>query len=220
MLRTFVAYAHCLAESLALERPEAQAAVPRVTGGEHLDRALSRGRGVVLVTAHTGAWDAMARWLARDRAVPVAIVMAAELDARARALHDGVRERAGVQIVHAGADPFAALALLRRLRDGGVVALQLDRSASPETSIDVTLGGTPFRVPEGPFRLSSMSGAPLVPVFARRVGYFRYEIEVRPAIEVPPRAGHAELLRAASAAAGEMEAFLHRNATEWFHFSG
>lgn len=219
MLRTFVGYAHCLAESLALERPEAQAAVPSVKGGGHLDAALRAGRGAVLVTAHTGVWDAMARWLARDHAIPVSIVMAAEEDARARALHDGVRERAGVRIVHAGGDPVKALGLLRELRKGGIVAIQLDRPTSREAALDVTLGGAPFSVPEGPFLLASLAGAPVVPVFARRVGYFRYELEARPAISVPPHAGRPELLRAATAAVGEMEAFLQRNATEWFHFS-
>lgn len=218
VFRTFIRYAHCLAESLALERPEAQAAVPSVQGGAHLDAALRSGHGAVLVTAHTGAWDATARWLARDRVVPVSIVMAAEEDERARALHDGVRERSGVRIVHIGSDPVKALGLLRQLRAGGIVAIQLDRSASG-ASLDVMLGGAPFSVPEGPFVLASLTGAPIVPVFARRVGYFRYELEVRPAIAVPPHADRAALFQAATAAAAEMEAFLRQNATEWFHFS-
>ena len=66
VLRTFVAYAHCLTESLAVERPEAVAAVPTVRGAEHLRAALAGGRGAIIATAHAGAWDAAARFLARD----------------------------------------------------------------------------------------------------------------------------------------------------------
>ena len=220
VLRTFVSYAHCLAESLAMDRPEAHSAEPAVVGVEHLDAALAGGRGVVLVTAHTGAWDAAARSLTRDRDLEVTVVMAAEPDADARMLHDSVRGRAGISIVHSGQEPLDALKLLRRLRDGGAVAVQLDRAASADGNLRPLLGGVPLPVPEGPFRLASLSGAPIVPVLARRVGFFRYEVHVRPPIFVQRRADPRELARAASAAVSEIERFLQQNATQWFHFSG
>ena len=218
VVKTFVAYAHCLAESLAMERPDAQRAEPLVHGAEHLATAIGEGRGVVIVTAHTGAWDAAARWLGRDYAADVLVVMAAESNDRARELHDGARTRAGIRVLHVGRDALDALPLLGHLRRGGIVALQLDRPGDPATAIDVSLPDGRFLVPEGPFRLAMLARAPVVPIFARRTGYFRYEIDVRPGIRLPRRASIDEVSRAATLATQEMNRFLRNNPTEWFHF--
>jgi phosphatidylinositol dimannoside acyltransferase len=219
VLRTFVAYAHCLTESLAMERPEAKVAEPHVLGGDHLRGALVGGRGCVIVTAHTGAWDAAARWLVRDHGLDVMLVMAAETDAHARAFHDGLRARLGVRVAHVGGHPLDALPVLRHLRRGGVVAVQLDRIATRETSVPVTLGGRPFEVPAGPFHLAMHARVPIVPVFTRRLGYFRHEIHVRTPIFAAPSSGEAGVALAAAAATAEMERFLRENPTQWFHFS-
>jgi lauroyl/myristoyl acyltransferase len=219
VVRTFVAYAHCLAESLAAERPEAAKAVPSVEGAEHLAEAIARGRGVVLVTAHTGTWDVAARFLGREYGMDVVLVMAKEEDERARALHDRVRSKGGgLRVIHVGAHPLDALPLLGHLRSGGVIAAQLDRTLGAETSLDVSLGGEPFRVPEGPFRLAALSGAPVVPAFVRRLGYFRYEIRVCPALALSRRPAPEEVLGAARRATADMEQFLLENPTRWFHF--
>src|SRR5258708_33884140 len=96
VLRTFVSYAHCLAESLAMERPESHRAKPTVIGAEHLDSAPRAGRGAVLVTAHTGAWDAAARAPTEERHVGLTVVMAPEPDPAARGLHDPRRSRPAI----------------------------------------------------------------------------------------------------------------------------
>jgi lauroyl/myristoyl acyltransferase len=217
--RTFVAYAHCLAESLAAERAEARDASPMISGREHFDEIMARGRGGIVVTAHTGAWDLIARWLSREHAVDVLVVMQGEANEGARALHDGVRTRAGLRVAHVGSHPLDALPLLSQLRRGGVVAVQLDRIGRAESAVAVDAGGEPFLVPEGPFRLAALCGAPVVPVFARRLGYFRYEVVVRPAIEVARGGDAGDVRRAAELAASEMLAFLRQNPTQWFHFS-
>lgn len=219
VVRTFVAYAHCLAESLAAERPDAQNAMPFIVGREHFDEIVARGCGGVVVTAHTGAWDLIARWLGREHAIDVLVVMQEEPSAPARELHDGVRARAGLRVAHVGAHPLDALPLLSHLRRRGIVAVQLDRTGRAEACLDVSLAGSTFRVPEGPFRLASLCGAPVVPVFARRLGFFRYEVVIRPAIEVPRGADRTAIRRAAEQATAEMARFLRENPTQWFHFS-
>jgi KDO2-lipid IV(A) lauroyltransferase len=216
--RTFTAYARCLAESLAADRPEALAARRRLRRGAALLDELRQGRGMVVVTAHTGAWDVGARLLASDFGARLAVVMAPEPDARARALHDHVRQRSGVQIVHVGEHPLDALPLLRHLRSGGVVAAQIDRGAPSARAIGVTLFGRPFDVPEGPFSLAARAGVPVVPMFSRRIGFFDYEFSVGPALVLPRRPTASELGRAAEQCAAEMERFIRAHPTQWFHF--
>lgn len=123
-------------------------------------------------------------------------------------------------MVHRGGDPRDALDLLTRLRRGGIVAIQIDRAGGRARSISVDFGDRHFAVPKGPFQLATLTGAPLLPVFVRRQGYFEYEVEVRPAIHLGRKADPTEIQRAAASAVGEMEDFLRRNATQWFHFSG
>jgi KDO2-lipid IV(A) lauroyltransferase len=218
VVRTFVAYAHCLTESLAVERPEAVAAAPRVHGEAHLRAVLEGGRGAIIATAHAGAWDAAARFLARDHRANVLVVMARESDSGARGLQDVLRERSGVRVAHVGGHPLDSLKVLGHLRRGGLVAVQLDRIADLETAMDVTLGGHPFRVPAGPFRLAKLANVPILPVFTRRTGYFRHEVEIQAPIHVAS-GGEEAIAAAAEQATRAMERFLTENPTQWFHFS-
>jgi KDO2-lipid IV(A) lauroyltransferase len=219
VVQTFTSYAACLAESLGIERADAEHTELTLHGGEHLQSALDAGRGVILVTAHIGPWDCAARLLARDFRADVLVVMLAESDAAARRMHDSVRERSGVRVMHVGDHPLDALPLLRHVRNGGVVAIQLDRAAPGGRHLDVVLFDAPAHLPEGPFRLAALSGAPIIPIFAHRRGYFRYEFSVAAPITVPRHATPLELTRAAASAASTMQAFISRHPTEWFHFA-
>ena len=220
VMKTFADYARCLAESLAMERPEALAATRRIRGEEYLEQAAATGRGIMLVTAHAGPWDAAARLLAGDQRADVMVVMVPEHDERARRLHDRVRERAGLRVAHVGVHPLDALPLLRHLKGGGIAAAQLDRVPGSARAIEVSLFGAPFRVPEGPFRLAAMAGAPVLPLFVRRVAHFDYEFWVAPPLLLGRRPSSSELKTAAQSAATEMERFIRAHPTQWFHFEG
>jgi KDO2-lipid IV(A) lauroyltransferase len=81
------------------------------------------------------------------------------------------------------------------------------------------LFGRDFEVPEGPFRLARLAGAPLIPLFAVREGYFDYTIEVEPAIALGPSASSEALGEAAQSAARALERFVRAHPTQWFHFA-
>lgn len=215
--RTFQNYASCLTESLAAGRSDAKQARVLVKGREHL-AALGGARGAVVVTAHVGPWDAAARLLGAEQGVRVAVVMEAEPDPGARALHDEVRRRAGVEVFTVGEGPLDGLPLLRHLRGGGVAAFQIDRRAPSGRSLQATLFGRPFAVPEGPFRLAALAGVPILALFSSRTGYFAYTVEAGPPVECGRPVVEAELESAAREVAGRLEAFIARHPTEWFHF--
>jgi KDO2-lipid IV(A) lauroyltransferase len=217
--RAFMQYAHCLAESLASGRPEAAYARCRFKEPGQ-GEALRSERGLVVVTAHAGAWDAAANMLARDFDKPVTIVMRPEASAGARAVHAAVRAQRGVEVVHVGQDATDALPLLRRLRGGGVVAFQIDRVPPGTRGLAVELFGRPSQVPEGPFRIAALAKVPLLPLFVRRVGHFDYELWGGPALSVPPRPSHAQLRAVAAKATWELERFLRAHPTQWFCFDG
>ncbi|MBN1609887.1 MAG: lysophospholipid acyltransferase family protein [Polyangiaceae bacterium] len=220
VVRTFANYASCLAEALGAERTDTKAVARRVSGAEHLMAALE-GRGALLATAHLGAWDAAARWLpelARGR--EVVVVMTSEADAEARRVNDTVRERIGVRVVHSDQHPLNALGLLGDLRRGSIVCMQLDRVPEGVRAVPVRLFEAPFRVPQGPFTLAALAGVSVLPLFVGRVGFLRYDVDIGPPIDIPPRPSRVELVRAAQRATDEMERFIRAHPTQWFHFHG
>jgi KDO2-lipid IV(A) lauroyltransferase len=220
VLATFSTYASCLAEVLSNDAAQGPR-TPRATiyGERFLKQAFAARRGAVLVTAHTAGWDSVGPLLARDYGLDVMLVMQPEPDHRSRALHDHARRRAGVVIAHVGDDPLASLPLLRHLRSGGVVALQLDRAADGMRMRRVSLLGRTGAIPEGPLRLAQMSGAPLLPVFCARAGYRDYVIEAFEPVHVDRHASEAALSAAAEHLAAAMTSFLRAHPTQWLKFT-
>jgi KDO2-lipid IV(A) lauroyltransferase len=213
--RTFATYAACLSEVLGGLSEKSGALVH---GELHLEDALALGRGVIMVTAHTAGWEAVGTLLARDKTVDVMIIEAPEHDAQASEIQDEARRVSGLRVVHVGEDPLSALPIVRHLRGGGVVALQVDRVPQGVRARKVTLFGETAGIPEGPLRLAALSGAPIVPVFVSRSGYRRYEVFASAAVRVDRHAGAADLDAAAQELAGRLEAFVRLRPTQWFHF--
>jgi lauroyl/myristoyl acyltransferase len=220
VVRTFANYASCFAEALGAERADTNAVVRRVAGAEHLTAALGE-RGVLLATAHLGAWDVAARWLPEIvRGREVVVVMTSEADAEARRLNDAIRERVGVRVVHPDQHPLNGLGLLGDLRRGSIVCMQLDRVPDGVRAVPVQLFGEPFRVPQGPFTLAALARVSVLPLFIGRVGFLRYDVDIGPPIDVPPRPAQADLVRVAQRATDEMARFIRTYPTQWFHFTG
>jgi len=216
--RTFANYASCLAEVLGADATRERLPEAVVRGELHLIDALADGRGLLFATAHTAGWETVGPLLSRDHGLRVMIAERPERDSRARVIQDGAREAQGLLVAHVGDDPLSALPLARHLRDGGAVALQIDRSPPRQRARDVALFGSPARIPEGPLRLAALTGAPLLPVFAARTGHRRYVVQLEPPLRVPRAASAAEMDAAAQSLASSLERFVRAQPTQWFHF--
>ncbi len=216
--RTFATYAGCFAEGLASGAPNFALPEATVFGELHLKGALARGTGVVFATAHTGGWEIVGPLLGRDRGLRVMMAMHEERDRGAARIQDGARAASGLSIVHVGVDPLASLALLRHVQGGGAAALQVDRTLPGQRTVPVRLFDADGALPEGPFRLAQLSGAPVLPVFCARLGFRRYVIDVAPPITLARRAGAEATRLAAQTVADAMTRFLRAHPTQWFRF--
>jgi phosphatidylinositol dimannoside acyltransferase len=94
----------------------------------------------------------------------------------------------------------------------------VDRVPPGMRSRPVELFGAPWRVPEGLLRLAAASGAPILPIFTRRIAFMEYRSEVAPPVRLPRKPTEAELDVAAQHLAGALERFVRRHPTQWFHF--
>lgn len=215
----FSNYAHCLTEAMLVGSDRGYVVRPRVLNSEHYDTCIAHGRGIIIATAHTGGWDVAGSMLRRDRAQQVFAVMARERDGGARKVQDEMRTKAGVGIIHIGESPFDALPLLGHLKRNAVVAMQIDRSPRSMRAREVTLLGKPWRAPEGPLRLAASSGAPLLPVFTRRLDFMKYEAIVHPPIHLPRKPSAQELDQAGQYLMDAFGSFVKTNPTQWFDFA-
>jgi KDO2-lipid IV(A) lauroyltransferase len=214
----FTAFASCLAETFVVDTARGRALRVSCRDDGLVASALAERRGVILATAHTGGWDVAVRALNRVFSAEVVVVMRRERDPETSMPQDETRQRAGLAVVHVGDDALAALPVLAHLRRGGIVAVQIDRLPQGMRGCKSKLFGEPFSVPEGPLRLASLTGAPILPVFSRRRSFLDYEVDVGAPVRLPPHAREAQHELAATALLHALERFVIANPTQWFHF--
>ncbi len=216
--RTFSQYAACLTEALGFERIGSQGIRYEIAGEHHLNVLSTDPAGFVVLTAHTGAWDLAADHLRQKLGRPVMIAMQREPNAAAMQFQDTLRSRRGVNVAHVGENAFEGLTLLRHLRCGGVLAVQLDRLPQGSREIELEMFRGSFCVPAGPFQLASLAKVPLVAIFCARLGHFEYAVTINEPIRIAARATHEQMKRAASDAVSSLERFLRQYPTQWFNF--
>jgi lauroyl/myristoyl acyltransferase len=219
--RTFTTYAGCLAETLASgSKNDARPSVD-IVGRPHMHAAIAQNRGLIILTMHTGGWEVAGPLLSAHAHVDTVIVMESEQDERARDIHDRARALSGVRVIHIGPDPLAALPLVRHLTEKkGAAAMQVDRVPASGRALRVRLLDREGVLPEGPFRLAQLTGAPFLPVFCSRLGYRKYAFEAHPAQSLPRRASADQVEAAAQHVADAMTEFLRAHPTQWFEFRG
>ena len=157
----------------------------RTVHEERLRTPYAEGRGVVVALPHQGNWDWAGAW-ACGTGMPLMTV--AERLRPERLYDEFVAFRAGLGMrilpLDRGSDRSPLPRLAEYLRQGGFVCLLADRDLS-RTAVDVTLCGSPARMPAGPALLARETGAALVPATLSYAGreleiHFHEEVRVGP----------------------------------------
>lgn len=214
----FANYACSLTEAFAVGSGRNERLIAEVRGDDLYASARARGRGVVVVTAHTSGWYAAGPILRSVYDDPVVVVMQHERDADAESVQSKARRALGVDVVHVGDDPLAALPLLAHLKQRGVVAIQIDRVPDGTRGIDAPFLGGTTRIPVGPLQLAGLSGAPILAVLGRRLGFLEYAVEVTGGWTLPRKPSDAALGEVAGAISATLDRFVRAHPTHWFHF--
>jgi len=143
-------------------------------GAATIAKYLAAGKGLILWTAHLGNPEFASRIL-EVHGRPVNVARVVEDQPAEKMLRDKmVSERLRVVDLRAGAS--ATIELLQALRRNEIVAIQGDRVYNPRHSIDVSFFSKPAAFPLGPFLLSQVSGAPVMPGIVIRQGWLRYRM--------------------------------------------
>ncbi len=168
-----------------------------VSGREHLEQAVARGRGVILTCTHLGNWElaavVLAHWGYRLYAVAGVQIT--------RWLTPAVRETKSELAIHTVAPEDGFRKLLRALEHNDLVALMVDGDIYSH-GVPVEFFGRETRFPAGPGVLAQRTGALIICGYCERLAPGRFRIVMEPALD-PARFPHTAALNAEVAAISE-----------------
>ena len=188
-------------------------------GSATIDQCLAAGNGLIVWTAHVGNWEFASRLLAMHGPVNVARVVE---DKPAEIVLRNLMASKRLKTVDLKGGVQSTLELLQALRRNEIVAIQGDRVYQRHT-FDVPFFSRPTSFPLGPFLLSQVSGAPVLPVFVIRRGWLRYQVLMGDLIAAAPSratrgADAAGVHEAMSRAVKFLEATLRIYYDQWMNF--
>lgn len=168
-----------------------------VSGREHLERAVERGRGVVICCTHLGNWELAAVVLAHW-GYTLHAVAGVQLN---RWLSPAVRETKSELAIHTVSNEDGFRKLLRALEHNDLVALMVDGDVYRHGT-KVEMFGRETRFPAGPAVLSQRTGAPIISGYCERLPGGRFRILMEPPL-LPEQFPDTAALHAAVAAHSE-----------------
>jgi len=157
----------------------------RIVGLPILTAALERGHGAILLTAHFSTLEICGRYMAE--AIPVGCLYRDPNNPVIAHLMRGQRERHMSVAVH-----FDDLrGLVRALRAGHAIWYAPDQGKRSKSSEILPFFGVPAITNTATGKIAEMTGAPVVPYFARREADHSYTLRILPALEGFPSADAA-----------------------------
>jgi KDO2-lipid IV(A) lauroyltransferase len=187
--------------------------------GAKINECLAAGNGLIVWTAHVGNWEFASRLLAMYGRVNVARVVE---DNPAEIMLRNLMACERIKTVDLKEGVAATLELVQALRRNEIVAIQGDRVYQHHT-LDLPFFSRPTSFPVGPFLLSQVSGAPVLPAFVVRLGWLRYRALIGdPIPPVPPSgtrgADDASLYEAMGRAVKFLETTLTIYYDQWMNY--
>lgn len=170
----------------ALGRPDELLATTEVLGREHLEEALSRGRGMILTSPHVGGWE-VATALPRA-VVPVPTTALVTDDWLAWAVAP-LRAQAGLRVLFDSAPVARAAALLRA---GEAVLMLGDYAKDHMRRYPVRFLDARAELPAGVAVLARLCEAPVVPFVVLPIGPRRWRALIEPPVDPGARGDGAE----------------------------
>ena len=149
-------------------------------GLEHIDQALSRGKGCIVISAHFGNWEMMARKLVQHGCT-VNVIARDSDDPGMTGITTRIRESGGYSVFDKDQPIIGAFRKLKNNELLGIIPDQNDYDG-----IEVEFFGRTALSAIGPAVLSLKSGAPIVPAFCEKTGDDLYRLKVFPILQFVP----------------------------------
>lgn len=149
----------------------------RIEGLEHLEQALSKGKGVLLLSAHFTTLELAGRLLTMFH--PFAAMYRPHENPVIEHLFASQRNRHTLQAI----SKEDIKGMLRALKANQAVWYAQDQSAGGRHSVIVPFFGVPSATQTTTHRIARVSGAPVLPFFGYRDADGRYRLVIHPPLE-------------------------------------
>lgn len=166
-------------KGLFIKRLEDFKKIVQVEGEEHLERAFARGKGVIAVTAHLGAFEFTCTYLGLAGYNPLAIGTALK-DEKLNKLLVEQRISRGAEAVQRGK---GTLRLMKGLKSGRLMLILIDQDTRVKSRF-VNFMGRPAATPIGGTLMAQRTGASVVPLYITLQPDYRQLIRIGPEIEI------------------------------------
>jgi KDO2-lipid IV(A) lauroyltransferase len=180
-----------------------------IDGREHLDAALSGGRGAIMAVPHMGSWD-MAGSYAGALGYPIAAV-AERFPGSLNGAVISTRQRFGLDVITLGRS--AVRAITRALEANSIVALLCDLEQGP--GVTVRFFGRRSVVPGGPAAIALKTGAPLMPAYQYMTKSGRHHVHLDPPLTVAAGETKEGLMQRV---VNRFEDFIKERPDQWYAF--
>jgi KDO2-lipid IV(A) lauroyltransferase len=196
-LRNF--FRACIEIVLAFEssEPERRTAIP-LTGREHLDAALAKGNGVIILSAHLGNFFVLGTRLAME-GHRVHVLINQPKNGRLAKFMDHYRAEIRLHTIHARPRPQALREISAVLRASGIVIIIADEYRKG-SGVPTTLFGRTVLARRGPVTLAARTGAAIVPACVIRQPDDSLKLIIEPELDlvrsrIGPRESAENVLR-------------------------
>jgi len=189
--------------------PDELRARVRVPSFEPPDRLLALGKGLIVISAHFGNFEIMARRSAIE-GYRFAVVARQSQDDGMNEITDYIRETGGYEVLPRGK---SAKAVLQRLRKGGAVAILPDQKSE---DVFVPFFGRLTGTVAGPAVLALKTGAPILPMFSIRRPDGTFDVEFCPEIDITSTGDlEADTHRIMADITAQIERVIRRHPEQW-----
>lgn len=210
--RVYRHYAWILVEYLATlnDPPSVLKWFVKTEGKEFLDETVAKKNGAVLLFGHFGNWELLGGWLAFS-GYPIDAMVREPDNSELRDLLQSYRNIMGMGTIAKDSlrEP------LKRLKQGRFVGIAGDQHWG-SMGIDVPFFGRSCSTASGPAAYALLSGAPLIPIAAYRLGPFRYCFEAQKPVKIPASGSRDEKIREMTAECNRaLEKMIRRAPEQW-----
>ena len=185
-----------------------------IIGTENIDKALSAGKGAILLSAHMGNWELGAKCVS-DAGYPMHAVVLTHATKEVNDFFKAKRQLGSVVPVEIG---ISLRACYKTLKNNGLLALMGDRDFTGTGPV-LRLFGRETRLPKGPGVFSVKLGAAIVPSFMVRGPDDKYKIVFeKPIYPVITGDEDRDVISAIERYIPVLEKYIKEYSTQWYTF--
>lgn len=145
-----------------------------VENREYLNEALSRGKGLMMITGHMGNWEVLSH-VPRILGIQFCIMADMREDEKIEAIVDSIRSRSGATILP---PTGKALMLIKELKKGRTIGIVVDKRGAKKDALFCPFLGMPAPTNPAPAFLALKGDAVILPVYDVKlagVHHFRFQ---------------------------------------------